>query len=164
MKWESFRTWFKKTEKPSRNKQRKPGAERDGSPTERRILFMAYALCVIVLAIDAYTVFINLSRGQKAEVPVELLGMWVTNAQGYTGRALEITDSTVTFHAGETGKLTYAIDKVGADRQERATFYIMHYGGWSEGSEIGLRYVAVPSAAITLQNQQHVTWRRQNTN
>ena len=69
MLWQSLTTWFRNRKAPTKKKP-PPRAEPNAKPTDRRILLMVYALCTVVLVIDAYAVYRHVSRGQSPDCDV----------------------------------------------------------------------------------------------
>ena len=163
MKWQISKRWLEATPQDTKRK-RKPEPETGLRRENLRIFTMAYLLIAIVLAIDIVALYTHYSSQRTPEVPSEILGTWTTTAPGYDDRALEITVTSLIFHAGASERMKYSIDQVRAEPQERTTSYTVLYGGMQDQQTLAFEYATTPNVTIRLRNQQHRTWMKQSTN
>lgn len=163
MKLPLSKRWLAATQ-GDRAPEAKPEPEAGLRKESLRILTMAYLLVGIILVVDIVAVYNHYSAKQAVEVPSEILGTWTTNAPGYEDRALEITATSLIFHAGESGRLEYSIDRIRAEHLESTTSYTLLYGGEQEQQTLAFDYRFGAGETIRLRNQRHRTWRKHSIN
>lgn len=163
MKLPLSKRWLAATQE-DRAAEAKPEPEKGLRKESLRILTMAYLLVGIVVVVDIFALYTHFSDQKIPEIPGEILGTWTTSAPGYEDRALEITETSLIFHAGESGSMEYSIDRVRAEHLEHATSYTLLYGGKQEQQTLAFDYRFGAGETIRLRNQQHRTWRKNITN
>jgi hypothetical protein len=98
--------------------------------------------------------------GRRSEpLASALLGTWATDDSRYAGRAMRITDSTLSFTTGSGPAQTYPIRRVRRSTDEGETVYEIQYTDPEGVLSVVLHWDPV-AATVRLENPPDVIWRR----
>ena len=145
--------------KRSARKQSRKDLRQESSVRYRRAFVLAYSLCALLLAVDAYAAFQYFRSKNRGTIPGHLVGRWETSAPKYAGRALEITGTSIAFHTG-VGAQTYGIDRVKHRRVEGIGSYTIEYGSLGEVLTFSFEVTRDPDLALRVENQEGAVWRK----
>ncbi len=95
-------------------------------------------------------------------VPKEILGHWETDAPGYEGCFMDISEATISFHTVEQTTDVNFIQKVERVEKNGEKIYNIHYEN-RDGDKFLLSVTVMQgSGKVTLQfyNQKYLTWNK----
>ena len=116
------------------------------------VLFLATTLVLLVTA--------ACEPKRSKELPVDLLGVWTTEAEEYQGRFLEIRTDLVRYGTGEGEPVSDGVVGVSEEKVETGIAYTLFCTD-SEGGEYKLNLLYDPSSSVLrLRNRPQVLWEK----
>ena len=113
---------------------------------------------VLLAALIAAFVVPGMSRAASAELPEDMLGVWITSDPKYADRSFEIGRTELTLQVGKDSFVNHVIDRVELDERGGAELYTVHYLDDS-GVEYELAFY-YQTDEIRLKNQRTMMWRK----
>ena len=98
---------------------------------------------------------------KNRDIPVNLIGKWVTSAPGYEDRFIEITKETVTYGLGGDKEDAYLISNIEKSPEKINILYTISYKN-TDGLEFTRSFYYHPEngGAIQFKHQEHIEWRK----
>ena len=96
------------------------------------------------------------------EVPEELRGAWITDAEAYAERGFTLEARTLTLLRGEASSVTRPLDRIEAEVEDGVTRYHLHHRS-AEGTMdvLSIRFEEQPGRNIVwIDNLPRVAWYR----
>lgn len=99
-------------------------------------------------------------RNEPVSCPNELLGAWITSANGYENGMLVFTKTGVSFSVGFEHLDAQAIRKIEVNAEGLRTLYTIVYGDSRSDEQTLSFYYHTKDQTITFKNQAHLVWTR----
>ncbi len=99
-------------------------------------------------------------RDQPVSCPNELLGSWMTTAQGYEEGMLVFTRTGLSFSVGFEHLDAQAIRHIDVSAEGPRTLYTIVYGNSRSDEQTLSFYYHTTDQTITFKNQSHLVWTR----
>jgi hypothetical protein len=130
-------------------------------PTEQP----ANASTVVLLAIAGLVlvglIYSVVVHNEPVACPNELVGAWITSANGYENGMLVFTQTGVSFSVGFEHLDAQAIRRINVNTEGPRTLYTIVYGDSRSDEQTLSFYYHTKEQTITFKNQAHLVWRRQ---
>ena len=127
-------------------------------PPRRR--YTLYTLITITILLLAGVLAAQWVQQRSDALPAKLLGTWTSSDLRYAGRAMIISDSTMTFRTGQGADLVYPINRVRRSNAGDNLRYRVDYSDADGPLNVVLEWDPV-SATLRLGNLDQVVWRRE---
>ena len=100
-------------------------------------------------------------RDAPVSCPTELIGAWITSANGYENGMLVFTTNGVSFSVGFEHLDAQAMRRIDVSPEGPRTLYTIVYGDSRSDEQTLSFYYHTKDHTITFKNQAHLVWRRQ---
>jgi hypothetical protein len=109
---------------------------------------MSLAVCAALSACQPNTV----------QVPLRLVGTWVTEHPKYKGVSLEITKSTITLWTVERSTQIYGISKLESSAEGQRAAYVFYGDRDGQQQQFAFFYSPVGGGELRFKNQIEIRW------
>ena len=95
--------------------------------------------------------------------PVEIVGIWATSDEHYTGETIEIAADTIIMSSKSQGVFVYTIEKVTSEKGHlhNSTLYTITYTDQSgEKNLLNLIYIPEDGGTLLFKSEREVVWKR----
>ncbi len=131
-------------------------AQRPEEPTKTSttVLLVIGGLLLVGLIYSAMT------RDPPVSCPQELVGAWITSANGYENSMLVFTANGVSFSVGFEHLDAQAMRRIDVSAEGPRTLYTIVYGDTRSDEQTLSFYYHTKDHTITFKNQAHLVWTR----
>lgn len=119
------------------------------------MVLLAIAELIVVGLI--YSVVVH---NEPVACPDELVGAWITSANGYENGMLVFTKTGVSFSVGFDHLDAQAIRRIDVNTEGPRTLYTIIHGDSRSDEQTLSFYYHTKEQTITFKNQAHLVWRR----
>ncbi|MBL8073342.1 MAG: hypothetical protein JNL29_03160 [Nitrospira sp.] len=129
-------------------------------PTEPPANTSTMVLLAIAGLLLVGLIYSVVARNEPVSCPNELVGAWVTSANGYENGMLVFTKTGVSFSVGFEHLDAQAIRRIDVSAEGPRTLYTIVYGDSRSDEQTLSFYYHTKDQTITFKNQAHLLWTR----
>ena len=116
---------------------------------------------IVIPAVIVAAIITMFHFKKNRDIPVNLIGKWVTSAPGYEDRFIEITKETFVYGLGGDKKDVYIISSLEQDQEGQNIVYTINYKNTEVTFTRSFYYHPKNGGAIQFKHQKHIEWRKE---
>ena len=113
---------------------------------------------IVIPAVIVAVTIIMFHFKKNRDIPVKLIGKWVTSAPGYEDRFIEITKETFVYGLGRDKIDAYMISGLERKQEEQNIVYTIKYKNTEVTFTRSFYYHPENDGTIQFKHQEHIEW------
>ena len=113
---------------------------------------------IVIPAVIVAAIITMFHFKKNRDIPVNLIGKWVTSAPGYEDRFIEITKETFVYGLGGDKKDVYIISSLEQDQEGQNIVYTINYKNTEVTFTRSFYYHPENGGTIQFKHQKHIEW------
>ena len=113
---------------------------------------------IVIPAVIVAAIITMFHFKKNRDIPVNLIGKWVTSAPGYEDRFIEITKETFVYGLGGDKKDVYIISTLEQDQEGQNIVYTINYKNKEVTFTRSFYYHPENGGTIQFKHQKHIEW------